>query len=236
MKLGAKRDAEALREEKFRKMTTEPVEKLILKLAFPTIISMLVTTFYNMADTYFVGKIGAGQPDMAVMQTKAQAAVGVVMSLMAIIQAFGFFYGHGSGNFISRALGQHNEKSAEKVAASGFWYAMITGCVLLIFGWIFADDLALLLGAKKAFLDYTVDYMKIILLGAPIMMSSHVLNNQMRFQGNATYAMVGISAGAVLNVGLDALFILVWDMEVIGAGLATIIGQIVSFALLFIGS
>lgn len=238
MKLGAKRDAEALREEKFRKMTTEPVEKLILKLAFPTIISMLVTTFYNMADTYFVGKIGAGESAevMSQMQTKAQAAVGVVMSLMAIIQAFGFFYGHGSGNFISRALGQHNEKSAEKVASSGFWYAMITGCVLLIFGWIFADDLALLLGAKKAFLDYTVDYMKIILLGAPIMMTSHVLNNQMRFQGNATYAMVGISAGAVLNVGLDALFILVWDMEVIGAGLATIIGQIVSFALLFIGS
>ena len=108
-------NAEALREEKFRKMTTEPVEKLILKLAFPTIISMLVTTFYNMADTYFVGKIGSGETAevMSQMQTRAQAAVGVIMSLMAILQAFGFFFGHGSGNFISRALGQQDEKASE---------------------------------------------------------------------------------------------------------------------------
>ncbi len=236
--MGAKHNAEALREEKFKRMTTQPVEKLILKLAFPTIISMLVTTFYNMADTFFVGKIGAGESAeiMSLMQTRAQAAVGVVMSLMAIIQAFGFFFGHGSGNFISRALGQHDEKSAERVASSGFWYAIITGGVILLFGCIFADKLALLLGATRDFLQYTVDYMRIILIGAPITMASLVLNNQMRFQGNATYAMVGISAGAVLNVGLDALFIMVWDMEVIGAGFATIIGQTVSFILLFIGT
>ena len=223
-------------EEKFRKMTTEPVEKLILKLAFPTIISMLVTTFYNMADTYFVGKIGLGQVQEAMMQTRAQAAVGVVMSLMAIIQAFGFFYGHGSGNFISRALGKHDVKSAERVASSGFWYAIITGAVIAVFGIVFAKPLALLLGANTDFIDYTVQYMRIILIGTPVTMASLVLNNQMRFQGNAAYAMLGISAGAVLNVGLDALFILAWDMEVIGAGLATIIGQTVSFVLLLVGT
>ena len=228
--------AEAGYEEKFRRMTTEPVEKLILKLAIPTIISMLVTTFYNMADTYFVGKIGKGMVEEAMMQTRAQAAVGVVMSLMAIIQAFGFFFGHGSGNFISRALGKHDIKSAEKVASSGFWYAMIVGTVIAALGIVFAKPLALLLGANRDFLDYTVQYMRIILIGTPINMASLVLNNQIRFQGNATYAMLGISAGAVLNVGLDALFILAWDMEVVGAALATIIGQAVSFVLLFIGT
>ncbi len=219
-------------------MTTEPVEKLILKLAVPTIISMLVTTFYNMADTYFVGKIGQGEVAevQALMQTRAQAAVGVVMSLMAVIQAFGFFFGHGSGNFISRALGRHDVKSAEKVASSGFWYAAITGGVLLVLGQIFAEPLALLLGANKDFLDYTVQYMRIILIGAPITMASLVLNNQIRFQGNATYAMLGISSGAVLNIGLDALFILKCDMEVVGAALATVIGQAVSLILLFIGT
>ncbi|MBO5746472.1 MAG: MATE family efflux transporter [Clostridia bacterium] len=225
-------------DEKFVKMTTEPVEKLIMKLAIPTIISMLVTTFYNMADTYFVGKIGMGEVGavQAVMQTRAQAAVGVVMSLMAVIQAFGFFFGHGSGNFVSRALGKHDVKSAERIASSGFWYAVITGGVLLVLGQIFAEPLAVLLGANKDFLDYTVQYMRIILIGAPITMASLVLNNQIRFQGNATYAMLGISAGAVLNVGLDALFILKWDMEVIGAALATVIGQIVSLILLLIGT
>ena len=236
MKLSANVNTEAHREEKFKMMTTQPVEKLILKLAVPTIISMLVTTFYNMADTFFVGKIGVGYVDEALMQTRAQAAVGVVMSLMAVIQAFGFFFGHGSGNFVSRALGKQDVSSAEKVASSGFWYSVIIGGVILLLGQIFAEPLALLLGANEDFLDYTVQYMRIILIGAPITMASLVLNNQMRFQGNATYAMLGISAGAVLNIGLDALFILVWDMEVIGAALATIIGQAVSLVLLLVGT
>ena len=234
--MSANASAEMNREAKFKMMTTQPVEKLILKLAVPTIISMLVTTFYNMADTFFVGKIGVGHVDEALMQTRAQAAVGVVMSLMAVIQAFGFFFGHGSGNFVSRALGKQDVSSAEKVASSGFWYSVIIGGVILLLGQIFAEPLALLLGANEDFLDYTVQYMRIILIGAPITMASLVLNNQMRFQGNATYAMLGISAGAVLNVGLDALFILYWDMEVVGAALATIIGQAVSLVLLFVGT
>ena len=230
--------SEAHREEKYIRMTTEPVEGLILKLALPTIISMLITTFYNMADTFFVGKIGAGEAAavQAAMQTQAQAAVGVVMSLMAVIQAFGFFFGHGSGNFVSRALGRHDTESAEKIASSGFFYAVITGIIILALGQIFADPLAILLGANEDFLDYTVEYMRVILIGAPIIMASLVLNNQIRFQGNAAYAMVGITSGAILNIGLDALFILVWDMGVLGAAAATVIGQTVSLILLFIGT
>ena len=230
--------SEAQRHEKFIRMTTQPVERLIGKLAIPTIISMLVTTFYNMADTYFVGKIGAGQEAavQAMMQTRAQAAVGVVMSLMAVIQAFGFFFGHGSGNYISRALGKNDAEAAGRIASAGFWYAVTAGGAILLAGQIFAKPLALLLGANEDFLDYTVEYMRAILVGAPIIMASLVLNNQMRFQGNAAYAMVGISTGAVLNIGLDALFILAWNMEVFGAALATVIGQTVSLILLMIGT
>ena len=233
-----KQESTSERVEKLVRMTTEPVEKLVCKLALPTIISMLVSTFYNMADTYFVGKIGymsGSVAEQAAVQTRATAAVGVVFSLMAVMQAFGFFFGHGSGNFISRSLGSGNEKPAEKMAATGFFMSFIFGIIILVFGQIFAFPWARLLGASEDFLNYTVDYMRIILAGAPIFMSSLVLNNQLRFQGNAFYAMVGISSGAVINLVLDPVFIFIFDMEVMGAALATILSQIIS-AVLVMGS
>lgn len=233
--MGGTKSAEELRREKFIKMTTQPVEKLILKLAIPTVISMLITTFYNMADTYFVGLIGKGSETAVRDQEAAIAAVGVVMSLMAVIQAFGFFFGHGSGNFVSRALGQNEVKSAETVATSGFFYAVIIGILITVSGLTFDERLAGVLGCNPDFLDETLEYMNIILLGAPINMASIVLNNQMRFQGNATFAVVGISTGAVLNIGLDAWFIVGLELGVKGAAFATIIGQAVSFILLLIG-
>ncbi len=98
-------------EEKYKTMTEKPVSSLICRLAVPTIISMLVTSFYNMADTFFVARIG----------TSATAAVGVSFALMAIIQAFGFFCGHGSGNYISRTMGQHRFDEAQQMAATGFF-------------------------------------------------------------------------------------------------------------------
>ncbi len=231
------KSAEAQRQQRRIKMTTEPVEKLILKLAIPTIISMLITTFYNMADTYFVGQIGAGL-ELSVrqqMQEAAISAVGVVMSLMAVIQAFGFFFGHGSGNYVSRALGQNNVKMAETVATSGFFYSVITGILIAVLGLTFDNQLAAVLGCNPDFEKETLQYMNIILLGTPLNMASIVLNNQMRFQGNATFAVVGISTGAVLNIALDAWFVLGLKMGVSGAALATVIGQMVSFCLLLIG-
>ncbi len=231
------KSAEMLRQEKFLKMTTEPVEKLILKLAIPTIISMLVTTFYNMADTYFVGQIGAGLElaERQQMQEAAISAVGVVMSLMAVIQAFGFFFGHGSGNYVSRALGKNDIKSAETVATSGFFYAVLTGLIITVLGLIFNNEVASVLGCNPDFKKETLQYMNIILIGAPFNMAALVLNNQMRFQGNATFAVIGISSGAILNIGLDAWFVLGLQMGVAGAALATVIGQVVSFILLFVG-
>ena len=215
------------RMDKYTRMTQSPVPGLVCRLAAPTIISMLVTSFYNMADTYFVGKIE---------DVSATAAVGVVFSLMAIIQACGFFFGHGSGNFISRALGAHNDEDAEQMAATGFFSAMIAGAALAVAGLLFLRPLARLLGSTPTILPYAVDYMRYILIGAPWMMSSLVLNNQLRFQGSAVYGMVGITAGAVINIALDPLLIFVFGMGISGAALATIISQFVSFCLLLAGT
>lgn len=214
-------------EEKFLRMTTAPVGPLISSLAIPTIISMMVTAAYNMADTFFVGMLKSNS---------ATGAVGVVFSLMAIIQAMGFFFGHGSGNFISMELGRQNTEHASKMAATGVVYAFLAGGILLVLGEIFLEPLALLLGSTETILPYAKDYLRIILIGAPYMTASFVLNNQLRFQGSATYGMVGIVTGAVLNVGLDPLLIFGFDMGIAGAAWATIISQLASFCLLLLGA
>ncbi len=213
-------------ELKYKQMTEPPVSKLICKLAVPCIISMLVTAFYNMADTYFVGMLKSNA---------ATGAVGVVFSMMAIIQAVGFFYGQGSGNFISRELGKKNYQEASNMAATGFYAAIATGILICILGQVFLESLAYLLGSTPTILPYTEAYLRVILFGAPWMTASLVLNNQLRFQGSASYAMVGIVSGAVLNIALDPLLIFTFDLGVAGAGWATIISQFVSFCLLYRG-
>ncbi len=218
--------AEEQRQQKFDRMTKTPIPRLIGELAVPTIISMLVTSFYNMADTFFVGKIN----------TSATAAVGIVFPLMAMIQAFGFFCGHGSGNYISRQLGAHNFEDASKMSATGFVSAFVLGLGILVVGFLFTDPLLRIMGSTETILPYARSYMRIILIGAPYMTASLVLNNQLRFQGSAFYSMIGITTGAVLNIVLDPLFIFVLDMGVAGAALATIISQFVSFCLLIAGT
>lgn len=218
--------AEEQRQQKFERMTKTPIPRLIGELAVPTIISMLVTSFYNMADTFFVGKIN----------TSATAAVGIVFPLMAMIQAFGFFCGHGSGNYISRQLGAHNFEDASRMSATGFVSAFVLGLGILVVGFLFTDPLLRIMGSTETILPYARSYMRIILIGAPYMTASLVLNNQLRFQGSAFYSMIGITTGAVLNIVLDPLFIFVLDMGVAGAALATIISQFVSFCLLIAGT
>ena len=210
-------------QEKVAYMLSEPVPHLVCQMAVPTIISMLVTSFYNMVDTFFVGKIN----------TQATAAVGVVFSVMALIQACGFFFGHGSGNYISRKLRAGEFEDANKMAATGFFSAFLTGVFLGVLGLIFLTPLARALGSTPTILPYTKDYLKIILFGCPFMMSSFVLNNQLRFQGSASYAMVGIVTGAVLNIVLDPVLIFTCGMGVAGAALATVISQAVSFFVLY---
>ena len=211
-------------ESKFERMTTAPVRKLVCSMAVPSIASMLVTAFYNMADTFFVGKIS----------TQATGALGIVFSYMALVQASSFFLGHGSGNYISRELGKKNVQGACEMTSSGFFTAIFTGTFIGVAGTIFMKPILLLLGATDTIMPEAVRYFRFILIATPFIMGSFVLNNVMRMQGNARMAVIGITAGALLNVGLDPLFIFGFKMGVTGASLATAISQAVSFVLLFI--
>ena len=217
--------------DKYTYMTETPVPKLITELAVPTIISMLITGIYNTADTYFVGRV----PGEA---TAATAAVGLVFPLMAVIQAFGFFFGHGSGNFLSRMLGAGKKKESSEMASNGFVMALLFGITIAILGNIFMGPLVEFLASDKvdaSTLAMTDDYARIILIGAPFMMCQFVINSQLRFQGSAVYAMVGLVAGAIVNIILDPILILVLKMNVTGAAIATVLGQITSFVILLIG-
>ena len=211
-----------LEQSKFTEMTTKPVPGLIVRLAVPTIVSMLVTSLYNMADTYYMGKVS----------TAATAAVGIAFPVMASVQAFGFFFGHGSGNFISRRLGAGDVEAAQRMAATGFYAALLAGCLIAVLGYVFITPLCHALGATPTILPQAETYVGIVLLGAPFMTASLTLNNQMRFQGNAAYAMVGIVAGALLNIALAPLLIFVAGWGIAGAAIATVCCQFLSFALL----
>ena len=211
---------------RYEYLTQTPVPKLISRLAVPTILSMLVTGIYNTADTFFVGRIS----------TQATAAVGLVFSVMAVIQAMGFFCGQGSGTYLSRMLGAGKKQEANEVAATGFALALILGVIVAIVGNVFARPLGYALGAGESTITDTLIYMRIILIGAPFMMSQFVINNQLRFQGSAVYAMVGLLCGAAINIGLDPLLMFVFHMGVAGAAIATVSGQLISFVVLLIGS
>lgn len=206
----------------YQKMTASPIPRLITTLALPTIASMLTTAIYNMADTYFVSHLGKS----------ATGAVGVVFSLMAIIQAVGFALGMGSGSLISRLLGRREKDQADEVAASGLLGALVLGLCITTAGLLFLDPLMRLLGSTETILPHARAYAGYILYGAPIMAASFVLNNLLRAEGHAALAMVGITTGGVLNIVLDPFFIFVLNQGIAGAAQATLLSQCVSFLLL----
>ena len=209
-------------EEKYKQMMEEPVHTLILRLALPSMVSMIVVAVYNMADTFFVSQLG----------TSASAAVGVIYSMVAIIQAIAFMIGMGSGNEISRLLGAKKQEEAERYVAIGFFTEILLGVSIAIFSIIYIEDLVYALGSTKTIAPYAISYAKYVLLGTPFIMASLGMNNMLRFQGNSFYSMLGIATGGILNMFLDPLFIYGFHMGIMGAALATTLSQIVSFSIL----
>ena len=208
--------------EQFRKMTETPIPKLILSLAAPTILSMLITSIYNLADTFFVGQIS----------TSASGAVGVVSSLMAIIQALGFMLGHGAGTIISRSLGSRDTTAATRFASTSFFTALVFGVVLAVAGLGTLPHFMMLLGSTETILPHACAYARPILIAAPLMISSLVMNNILRYEGKASFAMIGLVTGGVLNIALDPLFMFVFGLGTAGAGIATALSQSISFCIL----
>jgi len=213
-------------DDKYREMTQTPVRRLVLRLAVPTMLSMMVTSFYNVVDAAFVGHLS----------TEATAGIGVSFSYMLAVNAFGFFFGHGSGNYISRELGARRRATASMMASVGFFTPLFFSLCLVLAFVFNLPALARLLGATPEVVPYATDYLRYIVLATPFMMTSLTLNNQLRLQGNARLGTIGLVSGAVLNIGFDALFIVGLKMGVAGASLATAISQFICWMLLLWGT
>ena len=219
------RDAYAV-DARYKDMTTSPVHRLVLRLAGPTIVSMVITAIYNVVDAAFVGHLS----------TEATAGIGVCFAYQTFIQAVGFFFGHGSGNFISRALGARHEENASVMASVGFITPLLLGVVACVAGLCFLTPISVALGATPDVVPYSNAYLRFILIASPFMMSALCLNNQLRLQGNARFGMIGIASGALLNITLDPLFIFALHLGVQGAAIATAVSQLFSWGLLLWGT
>ena len=214
------------KQDNYSFLTTAPVRRVIPAMAVPTVISMLVTSIYNLVDTYYVG----------LLNTQATAAVGVVFPVMAIIQSIGFLFGQGSGTYMSRHLGARRVDEARQMAATSFVGGAVWGLLIAVLGLIFLEPLSIALGSTPTILPYTKQFMGVILLGSPLMTTSMVINNQMRFQGNATQAMYGMISGAVLNVVLVPLFMFTFGMGILGTAIGTVLSQLFGFIVLWVMS
>ena len=207
-------------------MTQTPVPRLVLRLAIPSMVSMVVTALYNVVDAAFIGRLS----------TEATAGIGIAFAYMTFIQAVGFFFGHGSGNFISRALGARSYDDAGRMAAVGFFSPLLIGLLSAVVGLPLLPQLVVLLGAPPAVVPHACNYLRFILLASPFMMSALTLNNQLRLQGNARFGMIGIVSGAILNILLDPILIFTLNLGVTGASIATAVSQLFAWCLLLHGT
>lgn len=206
------------------KMTETPVWKLILQLAIPTTVSMLITNIYNTADTYFVSQIGVS----------ASGATGIVLAVMTLLQAFGFMFGHGAGSNVSRLLGARDPETASEYASASFFLSLLWGAFIGILGLLFLTPFMRLLGSTETILPYARIYAMYILIASPAMVTGCVLNNILRYEGRATYAMIGLATGGILNMFLDPVLIFLCKMGMHGAGLSTALSQYVGLGILLV--
>ena len=206
----------------YERMTQESIPKLIASLSVPTILSMLVTNIYNLVDTAFVGKLG----------TSESAAVGVIFGYMAILQAIGFMFGQGAGSIAARWLGSLDEESASRTASTGIACSVGTGLLLSLICFPLTDPIIRFLGSTETIAPFAKQYMTYILIAAPAMTGGYTLNNLLRYEGKASLGMIGLMAGAILNIALDPLLMFGLNMGIAGAAIATAFSQIVSFLVL----
>ena len=232
-----KKDRTLQQEARRQMMLNEPIGSVIFKMAIPTIVAFLITSIYNLADTYFVSGLG----------TNATAAVSVNASLDQLIMMCGSMLAVGANSYIARLLGQGNDKKASQVLSTSFILAFSIGALLLIFGSIFMTPMVRLLGATPTCEQYSIDYASYVLMAAPFMAASFVMNQCLRSEGSATFSMIGMGFGGVLNCILDPLFIMGSEglaanygiqlpfffpaMGVAGASMATAISKVVSFGI-----
>lgn len=212
---------------RFRDITTKPVIGLLFRMAIPSMIGMLINAIYNMTDTYFIGKMG---------NVSFTASIGIIFTFVSLLQAVGFWFGYGSGNYMSRKLGQSQMEKAEEMASTGFYLAVMTGCIIMFVGELLCEPMVILLGGNVTdeLFQACLSYLRILLFSAPFSLGATVLYNQMRLTGNAKDGMLGMLTGMLVNMILDPVLILYCNLAVAGAAIATTVGQIVGFCILFL--
>ena len=209
-------------QQQYQKLVMTPVEQLIPRLAIPTILSMMITMIYNLVDAYFVGKLG----------TSASAAIGVVLGVQSIFQAFGFMMGHGAGSQISLKLGEGDRDAADRLFSTAFFHALVISVIVGIICLFGLEPLMRLMGSTDTILPFSKNYGFYILISGPALVGSCVLNNVMRYEGRAVLAMVGLVTGGVLNMIGDPILMFGLGLGIDGAGLSTAISQYISFGIL----
>ena len=209
-------------QQQYQKLIMTPVEQLIPRLAIPTILSMMITMIYNLVDAFFVGKLG----------TSASAAIGVVLGVQSIFQAFGFMMGHGAGSQISIRLGEGDRDAADRLFSTAFFHALVISVIVGIICLFGLEPLMRLMGSTDTILPFSKNYGCYILISGPALVGSCVLNNVMRYEGRAVLAMVGLVTGGVLNMIGDPILMFGLGLGIDGAGLSTAISQYISFGIL----
>lgn len=214
--------AKSNQEQRRQMLLRDPIPKVVIKMALPTIVAFLINAIYSLADTYFVSGISE----------EAVAAVGVNSILDQLIMMAGSLLALGANSYIARLLGQNNDKKASHVLSTAFFLAMGAGALLTAVGVAFMDPMVELLGAEPAFKQHSIDYASYVLLAAPFMTSSFVMNQCLRSEGSATFSMIGMGLGGIINCILDPIFIFGLDLGVAGASMATAISKVISFLIL----
>lgn len=216
--------AQDRQEQRKNMMAEEPIAKIIPKMAIPSIVAFLITSIYNLADTFFVSSLG----------TNATAAVSVNASLDQIIMMAGSLMAVGANSYIARLLGARKEKKANRILSTAFFIAMAMGVVVLVIGTVWMEPLVRMLGATDTCVEYSMQYAQYVLLAAPFMASSFVMNQCLRAEGSALYSMIGMGFGGILNCVLDPIFIFGFGLGVTGASMATALSKLVSFIILIV--
>lgn len=220
---------EEKREERYLRMTTGKIYPLLVRMAIPSMVGMIVSTVYNMTDTFWVGKLN----DAALT-----ASVGVVFTFVSIIQAIGFWFGYGAGNYASRMIGKKDVEKAEEMGATGVALAILSGIAFMILGLAMLRPLASLMGAGSdgAMMEATVAYLRITVCSVPFMMISNVIYNELRLTGSAGSSMVGLLVGMAVNMVMDPILILVMGLGIEGAAFASLMGQVIGTTILYLGT
>ncbi len=213
-------------DEKYKLIINSDIYPLLCRLSIPSIIGIMVASLYALTDTFFIGKLD---------KSYLTAAIGLVFSFVSIIQAIGFWFGYGCGNYISRKIGARNRLAAQTMASTGIAICTIVGTVICIFSLLLLKPLAIVLGADSSneLLVATISYLKIIIFSIPFMIAANAIYNMLRLAGSPKEAMIGALVGVGINVALDPIFIFWLHMSVSGAALASLVGQVIGFLVLF---